>query len=97
MKLRKVTDIGGGDPGVQALTRPASEDLDGFGDMAGQCIQVRAALLHLLELEFLVLVEGVGVAQHPAGDVAGLRRSGYRKRVKAGGLTAGDLMMRVIT
>jgi len=43
VQLRKVTDIGGGDPCVQALTVPASEDLGGFGDMAasasrcGQC------------------------------------------------------------
>jgi hypothetical protein len=53
----------------------SGEDLGELGDVAGECVQVRAAGLHLAELCLLV-VEGIRVAQHPAGDVADLGRAG---------------------
>jgi len=43
---------------------PGGEHLGEGGDMAGDCVQVRATRPHLLELDVFVRVEVVGVAQH---------------------------------
>jgi hypothetical protein len=85
-----VVGLDGGDPGIQPVAVPAGEDLGELGDVPGESIQARAAVLDLLELEFVVFIEGVRVAQlqlvtsrtfggaGAAGGAAAMARNGCR-------------------
>jgi len=70
-----VIDLGGGDPGVEAVAVAAGEDLGELGDVACEGIQVGAAGPHVFELDLLVFVQGGGVAQDPARHVPGRGRA----------------------
>ena len=76
-----VAGAGRGDPGVQLLAAPAGEDLGELGDVRGQGVQVRALGPDAGEAGLLIVVQGGGVGQDPAGDVAdgGWRRDGGRR------------------
>jgi hypothetical protein len=73
-QLRQLVALHRGDPGVEAVTAPASHELGERRDMAGERLQVRAAGQHLLAFELLVCVQAVRMAQQPCGDVTDLRR-----------------------
>ena len=76
-----VAGAGPGDPRVQLLTVPTGEDLGELGDVRGEGVQVRAVGPDGVEAGLLGLVQGGGVAEDPAGDVAdlGRRRDGGRR------------------
>ena len=80
-QVRLVAGAGLGDPRIQLLAAQAGEDLGELGDVAGQGVQVRALGPDAGEAGLLVVVQGGGVAQDPARDMAdlGRRRDGGRR------------------
>ena len=87
-QVRLVVGTDLGDPGVQLLAVPAGEDLGERGDVPGQGVQVRAVGPHAVEAGLLRFVQGGGVAQDPAGEVAdfgwGRDRQVAQRRPRAG-------------
>src|SRR5262249_27155581 len=73
-QVRLVAGAGLGDPGIELLAAPAGEDLGEFGDVRGEGVQVRALGADAGEAGLCIVVQGGGVAQDPAGDVADLGR-----------------------
>ena len=84
MQVGLVVGFDGGDPVVEAVAVAAGEDLGELGDVAGEGVQVRAALPGPGELFLLVVVEVLRVGEDPAGEVAGLGRAGDGGRRGAG-------------
>ena len=80
-QVRLVAGAGRGDPGVQLLAVPAGKDLGELGDVRGEGVQVRALGPDAGQAGLLIGIQGSGVAQDPAGDVAdgGRRRDGGRR------------------
>ena len=72
MQVGLVVGLDGGDPVIEAVAVQAGEDLGELGDVAGEGVQVRAALAGFGEPGLLVVVEVVRVGEDPAGQVAGL-------------------------
>ena len=71
-----VVGIDGGELVVEAVAVQAGEDLGELGDVAGARVQVRAVLPGPGEFLLFLVVEAVRVGEDPAGQVAGLGRSG---------------------
>ncbi|MGD0935246.1 MAG: hypothetical protein ABR922_11825 [Streptosporangiaceae bacterium] len=71
-----VVGIDGGELVVEAVAVQAGEDLGELGDVAGARVQVRAVLPGPGEFLLFLVVEVVRVGEDPAGQVAGLGRSG---------------------
>jgi hypothetical protein len=57
-----VVGLDGGDPVIELLAVAAGEDLGERDDVAGQGVDVGAAVACVLELGLLVLVQGIGLA-----------------------------------
>ena len=76
VQVGQVVGADGGDPGVEAVAVQAGDHLGELLDVAAQGVQVGAGGPYLLDLELLAVVEVVGAAADPAGDVTDLGRGG---------------------
>jgi hypothetical protein len=71
-----VVGLDRGDPIVETVSVQDGEDLGELGDAAGERVEVRTAFPGLSQFSLFVVAEVVRVDEDPAGQVAGLGRSG---------------------
>jgi hypothetical protein len=79
-QLGQVPGVDGADPCVEPFAVQAGEHVGEGGDVLGGGVQVRAAGQRGGKRGLLILVEGVGTAKDPPGDVAGLGGRWRRRR-----------------